>query len=71
MQLSLLSAISRIRTITSLSKEMRGNYTTFAPEQTSRLIRYYATERGSVTAKLVNFLTDDKPNRAPVLSEIG
>lgn len=28
-----------IRTITSLSKEMRGNYTTFAPEQTSRLIR--------------------------------
>ena len=45
-------AISRIRTITSLSKEMRGNYTTFAPEQTSRLIRYYAAERESVTADI-------------------
>ena len=44
-------AISHIRTITSLSKEMRGNYTTFAPEQTSRLIRYYAGELGSVTEK--------------------
>ena len=52
MQLSLLSAISHIRTITSLSKEMHGNYTTFAPEQTSRLIRYYAAERESVTADI-------------------
>ena len=43
--------ISHIRTITSLSKEMRDYYTTFAPEQTNRLKKYYAAEQGSVTAK--------------------
>ena len=57
MQLSLLSAISRIRTITSLSKEMRGNYTTFAPEQTSRLIRVLRGGVGECDSLGVRLLT--------------